>query len=254
MSVPHPRRQFPERAAKAMRGKGLCAAILLGLSTIAREAPTARFTLKLDTDALVIGPFVEKLFRVIQEHPNTGMIGAYDHTPSGTVRDISRNAATVQALYRPASLGRRLRNVVSNDEHATISRHIAAALKNGYRFGEHCLGGAYAVSGELPVRMLQAKYVDDPSLWLPIDCPEDVMVGIYTKAVGLDYLSFVADNEVFGVRHKGLDDSPQRLVERGYSVIHAVKNDPKLGEEEIRAFYRERRRHISPSSSARRSD
>src|SRR5207237_939881 len=153
-------------------------------------------------------------------------------TPSGTLRDISKNAATVKALHRPDSLVRRLKNAVGGDEQAIISRHIADAVRNGYVFGEHCLGGAYAVSRELLARMLERKYLDDPSLWLPIDCPEDVMVGIYTKAAGCQLKSHVAENEVFGVRHRGLDDLPQRLLERGYSVIHAVKNDPKFSEEE----------------------
>jgi hypothetical protein len=228
VSVPHPRRQFPDRAAKANRGKGICAAILQGLAAVAKRAPQARFTLKMDTDALVIGPFVEKLASVVEKNPNAGTIGAYDRTPSGTPRDISKNAATVKSLYESGSI---------------VAPHIGEALKHGYRFGEHCLGGAYAVSGQMLARMLKHKYLDDPSLWLPIDCPEDVMVGIYTKAVACDYISYVEKNEVFGVRHRGLDDSPQRLAERGYSVIHAVKNDPKFSEEEIRRFFRERRVH-----------
>ena len=45
-----------------------------------------------------------------------------------------------------------------------------------------------------------------------IDCPEDVMVGIYTRAVGLDFLSFVADGDVFGVRYQGLPDTLPRIV------------------------------------------
>jgi hypothetical protein len=237
-SLPHPRRQFPELAAKAQRGKGICAAILQGLTAI---VPDARFTLKLDTDALVIGPFVEELCDLVEKNPNVGMIGAYDRTPSGTQRDISKNAATVRSLYRPDSLVRRLKNTLGSDERAIISRHVGDALHNGYTFGEHCLGGAYAVSGELLKRMLARGYLDNPSLWLPIDCPEDVMVGIYTKAAECEFKSYVANNEVFGVRHRGLDDSPQRLLERGYSVIHAVKNDPKFSEDEIRSFYRAKR-------------
>jgi hypothetical protein len=237
----HPRQEHSERAAKAQRGKGICAAILQALRTIADHGQDVRFVLKMDTDALVIAPFYDKLIAAIEQHPDAGMIGAHDHTPSGTVRDISKNATTVQGLYQPASFVERVRNLFSSDEGAKISRHISAALRNGYRFGEHCLGGAYAVSGEMLRRLKAAGYLDDPSLWLPIDCPEDVMVGIYTKAVGCDFLSFVAENQVFGVRHKGLDDTPQRLVERGYSVIHAVKNDTQFTEEQIREFFRKRR-------------
>jgi hypothetical protein len=240
ISVRHPRRRFPKLAAAARRGKGICAAILEGLCTIAREAPEARFTLKMDTDALVIAPFVEKLNQIVTENPDVGMIGAYDRTPSGSLRDISKNAATVKSLHRPDSLIQRAKNRWGQSPRAVISRHIGDALKNGYTFGEHCLGGAYAVSGTMIARLLAGGY-DDPCAWLPIDCPEDVMVGIYTKATGCEFKSFVAENEAFGVRHRGLDDSPQRLLERGYSVIHAVKNDAKFGEEEIREFFKARR-------------
>ncbi len=50
-----------------------------------------------------------------------------------------------------------------------------------------------------------------------------------------------ADGDAFGVKHVGLPDTPQRLLDRGYSVIHSVKSDARVGEEEIRAFYRQRR-------------
>jgi len=243
LAARHPRREFPEAAARANRGKGICAAILQGLAVVARNASDARFTLKVDTDALVIGPFVEKLSKLIENEPSVGMIGAYDKTPSGTPRDISKNAATVREMHQGNSVLRRVRNLASNDPQATISRHISAAIKNGYRYGEHCLGGAYAVSQILVSRMKRDRYLDSPALWLPIDCPEDVMVGIYTKAVGCGYKSFVSNGEVFGVRHRGLDDSPERLLERGYSVIHAVKNDAKFTEEQIRTFFRDKRNH-----------
>jgi hypothetical protein len=169
------------------------------------------------------------------------MIGAYDRTPSGTPRDISKNSRNVREMYRGKTFARRVRNLIGNDSQAVISRHISKAIQNGYQFGEHCLGGAYAVTQTLVARMQKQSYLDSPQLWLPIDCPEDVMVGIYTKAVSCDYQNFVAENEVFGVRHRGLDDSPQRLLERGYSVIHAVKNDTNFTEEQIRAFFKERR-------------
>src|SRR5215210_974313 len=37
-SIPHPRRQFPERAAAAKKGKGICAAMQQGLRWIAQNA------------------------------------------------------------------------------------------------------------------------------------------------------------------------------------------------------------------------
>lgn len=239
-SVRHPRRDFPDKdfsIARAGGGKGICAAILNGLGAVARHAPDAIFTLKMDTDALVIAPFAEKIAATLRSHPNVGMMGAYDRTPSGAKRDTSKTERIVRRLYESGSAP----TDTTPPEHKTIATHIAAALPNGYRFGEHCLGGAYAVSGQLLSRMLKQNYLNDPALWLPINCPEDVMVGIYTKAVGLDFLSYVGPKEVFGVRYKGLDDTPQRLLDRGFSVIHAVKNDEKLSEEEIRRFFKTHR-------------
>ena len=223
VSVPHPKRDQP---IDYKRGKGICSAILAAFSWIARNAGDARFTLKLDTDALIIAPFAQKIASTFEANPDVGMLGAYDRSPGGEPRDFSMHAKTVQGIYEPPS---------------PVHDHIGAALKNGYRFGEHCLGGAYAVANELLSRMLAKGYLDDPKIWLTIDCPEDVMIGMYTKSVGLRHMNSVAPGEVFGVRYKGLPDEPKNLVNNGYSVIHSVKNDPRMSEEKVREFFQKRR-------------
>ena len=128
-----------------------------------------------------------------------------------------------------------------NDDRSTIREHIHMALDHGYTFGEHCLGGAYAVNIELLKRMLVYGYLNDESLWLPIDCPEDVMMGMYTKAAGMQMKGYVADDEAFGVRHKGLPDILPRLIERGFSVIHSTKDYGHLTEAQVREFFKQRR-------------
>lgn len=239
VSLHHPRHGAP--AQKFTKSKGICAAIQTAFSWIAKNSPDVKFVLKLDTDALIIAPFFKQIESVIDASPNVGMMGAYDKTPNGDARDISYNAKTVKALHEPGSFLQSLKYKVSNDDRATISRHIGIARKNGYQYGEHCLGGAYAVSGELLRRMNAAGYLDNPARWLSIDCPEDVMVGIYTRAVGMDFKSFVDRNEAFGIRYKGLADSPENLLQRGYSVIHSVKNDANFTEDQIREFFQARR-------------
>jgi hypothetical protein len=211
------------------------------MSWIAKNASDASFVLKVDTDAHIINPFVRKLNVIVKANPEVGMFGAYTKTPNGSKRDWTKNAKTAKELHTPPSLVRRVKNKLGVDERAIISRHFDQAVQNGYEYGEHCLGGAYALSAELLKRMLAAGYLEDPALWLPIDCPEDVMVGMYTKAVGMRHMNYVSPGEVFGVRHKGLPDSPEKLVEKDYSVIHALKNDPNISEEEIRGFYKRRR-------------
>jgi hypothetical protein len=239
ISLHHPRHGAP--AQKFTKSKGICAAIQTAFAWIAKNSPDVKFVLKLDTDALIIAPFRQQIVSVIDSSPNVGMMGAYDKTPNGDPRDISYNARTVKALHEPGSFLQSLKYKFSSDDRAVISRHISTARERGYQYGEHCLGGAYAVSGELLRRMNAAGYLDDPARWLLIDCPEDVMVGIYTRAVGMEFKSFVSNNEAFGIRYKGLADTPEKLVQRGYSVIHSVKNDASFTEDQIREFFKTRR-------------
>jgi hypothetical protein len=241
VSLPHGRRG---RDVRYRRSKGICAAVLEAFAWIARHAPDARFTMKLDTDALVIGPFAEKIAGVLATNPDVGMLGAYDRTPNGGTREFV-HARTVRDLLGPRGL---LRRFVSRDGPrgaGVIRQHIAAALARGYRLGEHCLGGAYGVPAELLRRMLAAGYLDGADLWRNVDCPEDVMVGMYTRAVGLRLMNFVDAGQVFGVSYRGLPDAPERLLDRGYSVIHSVKSWQKLKEANVRAFYRRRREAVA---------
>jgi len=118
---------------------------------------------------------------------------------------------------------------------------VRTALANGYEPGEHCLGAACAISGEMLRRMAALGCLDDPLLWRRTLCPDDVMMGIYTRAVGLRSISLTADGEPFGLKYIGLADTPVRLLQRGFSLIHSVKNDPLVPEATIRRFYRARR-------------
>jgi hypothetical protein len=242
VSVQHPKHRWPEKSARSRKGKGICAAVQAAMQWIAQHAQQdVKFVLKLDTDALVIAPFADKIGKFFDEHPAVGNIGAYQFTPNGDPRDISKNGATVEALYRHRNALSRIKSWFVNDDRATIREHIHMALDHGYIFGEHCLGGAYAVNIELLKRMLVYGYLNDESLWLPVDCPEDVMMGMYTKAAGMQMKGYVADDEAFGVRHKGLPDILPRLIERGFSVIHSTKDYGHLTEAQVREFFKQRR-------------
>jgi len=231
------------------KGKGICSVILTGLQWIARYAEDAQFVLKLDSDALVIAPFANKIFVKLSENPAIGMIGAYTLTPNGTPRDISRNAAIIKNLHKPAIPWLKPRKAYrAIRDRATgggalkdIRAALTTARKQGYAYGEHCLGGGYALSREFVRRMETQGHLKNPLQWLSVDSPEDVMIGMYTAAVGLKHANFVGDNEVFGVRHEGLPYEPAELVSRGYSVIHSIKNDKRISEREVRAYFAARR-------------
>lgn len=242
----------PRHGAKVTftRGKGICSAILLALRYIQGETD-AQFILKLDTDSLIISEFRNRLGRLFLENPGLGMVGAYTQTPNGSARDWSHHEPSIRELSGSFNWRQPIQSLQRNQDPAR--RHVAALLHaaraGGYRAGEHCMGGGYALSREFLDRCGRAGYLEEPSLWMSIDLPEDVMIGIHVRAVGMVFANHVNEGEVFGVRYLGLPDSPQNLLAKGYAVIHAVKNDERFDEASIRAFFKtERDRKVSSSA------
>ena len=244
----------PRRGKGVGWSGGLCAATLAALKWV-HQHTDASFVLKLDTDALVIAPFAEKIRRAFDEMPEVGMFGSYDRTCNGEARDFSRWGCVMRKFSGPIAIW--LREIKKTDKPfqqnlwgrpARIRRIIKDALKNGYAYGQHCLGGAYVISAEMLRRMDRDGLLDDPLLWLHTPVGEDVMMGVYTKAVGLEMRSLVEQGEPFGLKFNGLPDTPERLLSRGYSLIHSVKNDAHFSESEIRGFYREIRAGLSSLS------
>jgi hypothetical protein len=71
--------------------------------------------------------------------------------------------------------------------------------------------------------------------------PEDVMMGMYTRAVGLRSMDFSMAGQPFANHYRGLPYAPRELVQRGHAIIHSVKRDAEFAEGEIRRFFRARR-------------
>jgi hypothetical protein len=89
--------------------------------------------------------------------------------------------------------------------------------------------------------MASAGMLDDPLRWLTTRIGDDIMLGIQARALGLELVGLVDPGDPFGLRWVGLPDTPARLLERGFSFIHSVKNDDRFDEAEIRRFFAERR-------------
>jgi hypothetical protein len=119
-----------------------------------------------------------------------------------------------------------------------VRRTVREALGNGYTPGEHCMAAGCAVSTAMIAGMAQHGWLADPRRWLNTLLGDDIMLGIMARALGLELRDLHA---VFGLKHIGLADTPERLVERGFAVVHSVKNDPRFEEAEIRAFFAARR-------------
>lgn len=242
VSLPHPRH---DRATTFKVGKGIISAVLAAMKWIQANTE-ARYVLKLDTDSLVIAPFATRLEKLFTDSAQLGMVGAYKRTPNGTARDWSGHAKVLKRTFEPPQLDWR-HPLASTRARAAFRPPAAAdvyqlARKSGaYDPGEHCMGGGYAVSRTLLDRLAAARLLAEPMRWTGIDLPEDVTVGMHTRAVGMTLADDVEPGGIFGVRYRGLPFLPEELVEKRYAVIHAVKNDDRMDEAAIRRFFAKRR-------------
>ena len=234
------------------RGRAMFGGMTCGTFAGLREAgrdPAVAFVVKLDTDALVIAPFADRLAVVVREHPRVGVVGAYRTTPNGTPRDFSRQAASVALLRRRLLFGRERDDAgrhwptgLGERRPTTLRRLVRAAGANGYELGEHCQGGAYAVTRAGLDALGRTGAFADPLLWFNMAVTEDAAVALHVRAAGLVLLGQVADGQVFGVRYAGLPGPPRELLDRGFGLIHSVKNDPRHAESDVRDFFRRHRR------------
>jgi hypothetical protein len=241
------------------RGNGWLGGLAAGMSAafhwIATNAE-CDFVLKIDTDSLVINPFSERISNQFQARPDISLLGTYSQTPNRPLNlpeDFS-TAPALQKLRRPFTVWRRTcypwpRLQCSLFPEDRLRRQwINAAVENGYELGRHCQGGGYAIRGELLKTLLEKKAFDHPLLWLWTPCGEDVAVTVIAYAHGGRALDFNGRNEPFGVTSRGLADTPEAMVERGFSVIHSIKDCDGRREEDIRTFFKQRRIEETPGN------
>jgi hypothetical protein len=240
------------RNPRAGRGEGVygatCAGTTTGLRWLA-EHGEAPLVLRLDSDALAIAAFCDEVERLLRDRPSVGIVGSYDFAPTRMPRDFGVWEATVRKLERRLWVYRRpphgisrVHVAIGRTRAAAVRRQLRAALANGYTRGEHCLAAACVLTRELVRRLDGAGYLADPLAWLATWIPDDVMLGVQARAVGLELAGMTGDGEPFGVAQLQLPGSPEWLVAQGYSLIHPVKDRFGPGDEQsVRAFFRQRR-------------
>ena len=190
------------------------------------------WVLRLDSDALVVGPVQDAVEAAWQ--PGDGVLGSCHRTPHGTARDVSdirhevaRHARAVWATRTPA---RRPLYVRPAEPH--VRGVLRQALDAGYDPGEHCIAAGCAISAALVRATADRGWLDEPRRWLHAKLGDDMVLGAMARACGLRLRDLHA---VFGVQHVGLPGTPEELLARGHAVVHAVKGD---GQAEARATFR----------------
>jgi hypothetical protein len=235
--------QAPYRGqGKPLFGR-LSAGILLALRTLLREDPF-EFVLRMDTDALIIGPFRDAVRGFIAQHPEAGIVGTLGCTCRREAPYFGYEKTAVSHVF--AAL-----DALPVAACPRIREHARLAVANGYVGIEYCQGGAYVLPYETLYRMSSAGCLDFQEDWLPLAVPEDVMMGMYTRTVGLRSLDFSLPGEPFGNHHRGLAYSPSEMVRRGNSLIHSTKRDSNYTESHIRRYFRARRRREVSAKGAR---
>jgi hypothetical protein len=206
------------------------------------DAGGVRYALKLDTDALVIGSFLDRVGTEFDRHPELGAVGSCTHDAAGESsnqewwKPIGKLGAPV-SLWRPPKgplrgrywgAGRRLWPI------------LRAALGHGYRLGEHCQGGSYAVSLHWVQHVRSAGWLD-PRQLLGTGLGEDVALSLCISAVGGRLGNMVDGDGPFAVRHVGLPGQYRDLHARGYGVLHSIKSCDDFDEWELRRYFAELR-------------
>jgi len=238
------------RGAPLLGGGGMN--LLVALRRIAQLAASGvdvgPFVMKLDTDALVIARFHERLARLLETNPDAGIIGACTISPLGKPRGVeffsdlfARAGCLWLGRTDRAGLGRR-RAWPTKMRHLRMYAHVHRALRAGYLLGENVSGGAYAVPTKVLLRVLEAGFLDRPETWRETSVTEDSLFPMYARAVGGKLVdSALSPDGLFGIVWRGLCAMPDDLVARNYAFIHCLKNDPRISENDIRAYFKRRR-------------
>jgi hypothetical protein len=225
----------PLRGHKAGVQDRVAAAVLAGFAWVARETD-AGFVMKIDTDALVIAPFAAKLVAGTADEA-IGLIGSYDRTCNGEPRSF---APWVGPVKRTGRLVQR-RRIAVGARARRARRYVHEARDRGYIWGEHVLACGLAVPRRTLDALARDGALDDPCAFTGTNLFDDPVLGLLIRRAGYRLAGHVGDGETFAVAWRGLPDTPERLLARGYSIIHSVKNDERLSEDEIRAFFQARR-------------
>lgn len=208
-----------------------------------------QFVLKLDCDALVIAPFVQRLAQFFADYPRAGAIGTHLHFPCGKSRPgnftmTQHIQQAMQAIPVPERIATADNAAYEKRVPATqLERQqlIQAARQNGHFGSQHVQGGGYALSATLLSTLHDRRWPTSIDLFNGTGLGEDVATAILVKAAGLELMDCNHPGEVFGVWWQQLGLSLDEIVRRDYAVIHSIKDIGHQREAEIRRYFAARR-------------
>jgi len=221
---------------------GLDMAMIDALGWIAVNQPCCA-VLRLDSDALVIGPYAHLIASHFAADPTLGMMGNFD-SPTGA-RRAPGHAVTTRLYWRSkrVSHDRESKRIIFSfwGWRRRIRLLIRRAMQHGYVLGDWCQGGAYALSPELLRRLAADPFFARPREFLHVDFCEDVLMALVVHALGLRIHYTIGPARLFASKWQGLVAAPETLAEAGHSIIHSINSHPGRSEDDIRALFKSRR-------------
>ena len=202
--------------------------------------------LRLDSDALLIGPEPEKdAIAYFECNQHIGLIGSCKYDCNNARRSFASaemNMRNETSWHRLRAFGGRymLRhpNVVKSWRRYRLM--VRRCLRHGDELGEHCLGAAYFVSSDCLRSLRRAGLLTVQGLrWS--GAAEDHLIGLFAKSVGFQLGDFATGDYPMGLRWQGLPCAPQDLVNRGKKIIHSTRFWQDMDEDDIRAFFAQHR-------------
>ncbi|WP_119352640.1 glycosyltransferase family 2 protein [Azohydromonas sediminis] len=171
----------------------------------------AKVILKMDPDALLIGPGLpEVLQAAFAADASIGLLGTFRVDWNGEPRDAS--------FWDERMIRQR----------ADLGRPIAMAERNGYRIGEGVQGGAYAVAPRCLAEIVERGWWAGRDGYRPArgggkHIAEDSLFTMLVYAAGFKAADIGGPGQPFGIWHVGLPMPPEQLVAQGRLVAHAIK-------------------------------
>ena len=234
---------------------GLFTGVMHGLNWIWNHTDAA-YSLKLDTDSLIIRPFSDVIENTLVSNPDIGQLGVIGRTCNRADPTFGCESSETSPLVEMARQWEHLVDAVGGNvdliESSKSGNHlkwygnfshvyalIRGAEARGYHNLSYCQGGAYALSRTMLSLLAEYGCFDEALQWSNIPIGEDVIMGMHTTYSGMRTCDLSHDGDPFGLHWKGLPFSPPVIVEREYSIIHSMKNDPDYSERELYSFFRE---------------
>jgi hypothetical protein len=187
--------------------------------------------LKIDPDALIIGPGLEDaLSSAFRANPEQGLLGTYHTDWNGEQRDLS--------YWRERMLR------VSKD----LGKPYRLAIQNGYQVGDGVQGGAYALSRACLDSITERGWFFGADGYRPSGVrgrhvAEDSLIAMLTYAAGYKVGEIGGPGQPFGIWDVGLPMSPEELVHQNRIVTHAMKYRDEVSLA-ARDFFRARRNEV----------